>query len=186
MSEDISGCPPLSGFLQKKNSHNVWQKRYFYLNNDYLIYKKDSFTPNSDLKGVIDIRDIATVTSLTKGDIDIKMKGGECISIKSNDWKESSKWVFGINQRIEWIDQEIMLEEQLQSVAAAVGFNGGAGVQPPVSLSGWLQKKSPHKYAGLQVSSLITITLSFMMSFRIDMCALRITSSGTSKVKLIL
>jgi hypothetical protein len=135
----------MSGYLQKKNSHNVWQKRFFYLNNDYLIYKKDESTPNTDLKGVIDVREIASVMSLTKGDISITMKGGESLLIKSTDWKESTKWINAINQRIEWIAHEnTLIKDNPESAELLETYK-------PVSLSGWLQKKSPHKYGGMQV-----------------------------------
>lgn len=49
----------------------VWQKRFFYLNNEFLIYKKDKKNAAKDLKGAIDISEVDTVEVSPKGDMDV-------------------------------------------------------------------------------------------------------------------
>lgn len=58
-STDISNCPQFSGYLSRKSSKGFWQKRWFYLNNQFLIYKKDEVTP--DVKGVLSLHEISFV-----------------------------------------------------------------------------------------------------------------------------
>lgn len=55
----------------------MWQKRWFYLNNEFLIYKKDKKTPSDDIKGAIDISQVDTVEVSVKGDMDVV---SECMS----------------------------------------------------------------------------------------------------------
>jgi hypothetical protein len=49
----------------------VWQKRWFYLNNEFLIYKKDRKAASSDIKGAIDLSEVDTVAVSAKGDMDV-------------------------------------------------------------------------------------------------------------------
>ena len=41
-SADASGCAPMQGFLRKKSTRGVWQKRWFVINDHYLTYSKDA------------------------------------------------------------------------------------------------------------------------------------------------
>ena len=52
-SPDTSKCPPFGMYLSKYNGLR-WQKRWFYLNNENLIYRDK---PTTDIKGVLDLKD---------------------------------------------------------------------------------------------------------------------------------
>lgn len=137
--------------MQKKNSHGVWQKRYFYFNNEFLVYKKESSSPASDIKGVIDINGVATVNQVDK-DIDITMTGGEIFSIRGSDTKDAKKWLSLINERISWLNEEKAIENQVkETLAQDPSIFSFSTVAEGPKLSGWLMKKSPHKFGGLQV-----------------------------------
>ena len=49
----------------------VWQKRFFYLNNEFLIYKKEKKDKPKDIKGAIDLSEVDTVEVSPKGDLDV-------------------------------------------------------------------------------------------------------------------
>ena len=64
---DISGCTPMGGILKKKNSHGIWQKRYFCLNNDYFVYKKDE--NHAVVRGAFDLLELEGNFFLREGGI---------------------------------------------------------------------------------------------------------------------
>lgn len=151
-SNDTSGCPTLGGNLKKKNSHGVWQTRYFYLNNDFLIYKKDN--NSTEIKGVVDIGDIASYTSTNKGDLVLQMKGGEDFQLKCNDNKDVNKWINAIQARMDWVKHEKELMEAASTSLLNDSNNSNqsstTSTSTQIKLGGWLMKKSPHKYGGMQ------------------------------------
>lgn len=60
-STDISNCTPFSGYLSRKSSKGFWQKRWFYLNNQFLIYRKDEQATVS--KGVLSLHEISAINA---------------------------------------------------------------------------------------------------------------------------
>jgi hypothetical protein len=158
---DTSGCTALTGNLKKKNSHGVWQTRYFYLNNDFLIYKKDN--RSTEIKGVVDAGDIASLASSPKGDITLTMTGGEELNLKGNDAREASRWVLAIQERMDWVQRERELAEAGRAAIAQ------AAAEPTddrsIKQSGWLMKKSPHKYGGMQ-ERFVRLENNFLMYFK--------------------
>lgn len=60
-STDLSNCTPCSGHLSRKSSKGFWQKRWFYLNNQFLIYKKDEQATES--KGVMGLHEISSINT---------------------------------------------------------------------------------------------------------------------------
>ncbi len=142
----------MSGYLSKKNSHGVWQRRYFCLNNEFLIYKKDSGSGPADIKGVVDISDISTISLIGKSDVDIATTGGEIFSIRAADGKEANKWISALNHRLDWVKREAAIENKvMESMTHDPVLSTGFASPQYVILSGWLMKKSPHKFGGLQV-----------------------------------
>lgn len=57
----MSNCTPFSGYLSRKSSKGFWQKRWFYLNNQFLIYKKDEITVEN--KGVLSLHEISSIST---------------------------------------------------------------------------------------------------------------------------
>jgi hypothetical protein len=49
----------------------VCQKRWFYLNNEFMIYKKDQKAGDKDVKGAIDLSEVEAVEVSPKRDIDV-------------------------------------------------------------------------------------------------------------------
>jgi hypothetical protein len=146
-SADTSGCQSLGGNLKKKNSHGIWQTRYFYLNNDFIIYKKDSGS-SAEIKGVIDLGEMRTMVVTPKGDITLVMNGGEELYLKGSDGRDAGRWKVAVDERMKWIENERQLIEAAKEAALE---NPVAPATPLVSYKGWLMKKSPHKYGGMQV-----------------------------------
>lgn len=91
------------------------------------------------------------------------MKGGEAkLQLKAADQTEASNWEQHIYQRLDWLHHESELQlaadqyeeerEKERQQAGEVGVGAADKALVPVLFSGWLKKKSPKKYAGLQVS----------------------------------
>lgn len=157
---DTSGCAALAGNLKKKNSHGVWQTRYFYLNNDFLIYKKDN--RSTEIKGVVDIGDIGSLTSSPKGDLNLVMKGGEELNLKGNDGRDASRWVLAIQERMDWVQRE---KELAEAGMATLAKSTDSSDEKLIKFSGWLMKKSPHKYGGMQ-ERFVKLENNFLMYFK--------------------
>ena len=93
-AKDTSGCTPQRGNLKKINSSNIWQTRFFYLNNEFLIYKKDSAASDKDIKGVLDVTDMvhASPSAAHATDVEIALKTGEPFILRCHDDAEVAKW----------------------------------------------------------------------------------------------
>jgi hypothetical protein len=175
-SKDKSGCPAIGSVVKKINSKNIWQNRYFYLNNEFLIYKKDS--QSSEIKGVLEIEDMALARRCDSGsnsnfDVELVMHAGrgDPFVLRCQDSTDASKWVAAVNARILWKRNEIEALNKLaesrgttgmgstdandaQSPGASAHTSTGAVAEPkpacPV-ISGWLKKRGKHKFIGQQV-----------------------------------
>lgn len=115
------------------------------MNNDFLIYKKDN--RSTDIKGVVDVGDIASLSSTPKGDLTIFMTGNEEFNLKANDARDASRWVAAIQERMDWVQREKELAEEGMATLAKSNDSNNDKL---IKLSGWLMKKSPHKYGGMQ------------------------------------
>jgi hypothetical protein len=58
---DGGGAPPLEGWLQKKNRHGMWQKRFFRIHAVYLVYGKTPADAAEAPDAAIDLREIAQI-----------------------------------------------------------------------------------------------------------------------------
>ena len=98
-SEDKSGCAAMSGVLSKKNPHGIWQKRYFYLNNEYIVYKADSKA--TDMKGAIDVAELVSI--LPKGNVlTLKTTGDRDFVLQASSNDMCSAWCSAIDERKAW------------------------------------------------------------------------------------
>ena len=133
---DVSDRTPMSGILKKKNRGGIWQKRYFALNNDYLVYKKDSNA--GTIKGAFDLQEVESVAVIERGSgdeatvIEICLNGGS-FPLKCSSSIEADKWVETIKERIEW--SKLKAQEEQTLLAAG----------PSIHIEGWLMKKSHNK-----------------------------------------
>lgn len=143
----LTVLPALGGNLRKKNSHGVWQKRYFYLNNEFLIYKKDNSA--TEIKGAVDVGNADTFEANSKGDLTIYMIGGEKLELKGTDTRDVGRWVAALEERKQWVLAE---RELIQRATAEVAASTDhTDTTPMAEKSGWLMKKSNNKYGGMQV-----------------------------------
>jgi hypothetical protein len=69
-SADISGCSYFSGLYSKQNKYGIWQERYIYLNNEFLIYKEAEKV--EELKGAIDLT-LAKSLSVKANHVTVRM-----------------------------------------------------------------------------------------------------------------
>jgi hypothetical protein len=103
---ELSGCTQMAGMLKKKNSHGVWQKRHFALNNDYLVYRKDA--ANAEIKGAFDLFEVTGAKISQYGSsgedtfFEIYAVNGNASQLKCSSASDADKWVAAINERREW------------------------------------------------------------------------------------
>lgn len=150
---EISGCTQMTGFLKKKNSHGVWQKRHFALNNEYLVYRKDA--GNAEIKGAFDLLEISGVKVTqygTSGEdtfFEIYGTNGSSSQLKAGSAGEADKWVSCIKERIDWCSQN---EDAAEGTNSSDGRKRSeltavaAVVDSTLHISGWLMKKSHNKF----------------------------------------
>ena len=143
----------MTGFLKKKNSHGVWQKRYFALNNEYLVYRKDA--GNAEIKGAFDLLEISDVKVTQYGSsgedtiFEIYGTNGSSSQLRTSSAGEADKWVLYIKERIGWCAQN---EGAAGSTTSSDGRKWcestavAAVVDSTLHISGWLMKKSHNKF----------------------------------------
>jgi hypothetical protein len=77
------------------------------------------------------------------------MKGGEEFNMKGNDGRDAAKWNTAIQARMDWLRSE---REMVEAAKATMTESDSSNPRPKmIKHSGWLMKKSPHKYRGMQV-----------------------------------
>jgi hypothetical protein len=130
------------------------------LNNDFLIYKKDN--RSTEIKGVVDVGDIGSLTSSQKGDLTLLMKGGEELNLKGNDARDTSRWVIALQERMDWVNRE---KELAEAGMATLAQATDSSDEKSIKFSGWLMKKSPHKYGGMQ-ERFVRLENNFLMYFK--------------------
>ena len=74
LEADTSGCQAISGMLKKQNKMGLMQSRFFYLNNEYLIYKETA--DSTEFKGVVDLMDVQTVDVISGKTLNITTDNG--------------------------------------------------------------------------------------------------------------
>ena len=81
---DTSKIQVMSGYLDKKNRHDVMQKRYFVTVNHYLNYYKNEH--RSKLLCSFDLLCVSNMEVTTRfGDIELTMDDGKVICLKAKD-----------------------------------------------------------------------------------------------------
>lgn len=94
--EDLSA--PFSGYLYKKNSSGEWQKRFFEINGNYLIYyKNETMTKLLAAVAIPHIGDVKMVGDVndSKGEgyvIQIDLKEKQYL-LRAESYEEAEKWV---------------------------------------------------------------------------------------------
>ena len=114
--------PPMRGWLQKKNRHNMWQKRHFEISTHYLKYSKDERAgADATPDGAIDIRAIrAFVPDSSVTDtrlLTLLMSDGERYELRAATAAERQKWALSLEERTRWVsnhDKELE-EKEAQS-----------------------------------------------------------------------
>jgi hypothetical protein len=111
-SSDTTRLTETNGYLYKKSKKGSWQRRWFEVNNAYLIYKQSQSSKKLD--AVIDLRnctDVATtnrfgdfaLTLLSVGEEDANPDAGTDIStyhLRGRDNKEATAWVSHLKERV--------------------------------------------------------------------------------------
>ena len=70
----------MSGVLKKQNKMGAMQLRFFYLNNDYLIYKDT--VESVEFKGVVDLLDVAKVEIVGGKTLNISTENGSTFVVE--------------------------------------------------------------------------------------------------------
>lgn len=78
---------------------------------------------------------------------------GAKLQLKADSEAEGRRWEQHIFERLDWLQHEKQLQEEALRYAEEVSKKGTVQTDmgEPVAYAGWLKKKSPKKYAGLQV-----------------------------------
>jgi len=152
----------MNGLLKKCNSHGLWQKRYFYLNNDYLVYLKES--TSKDIKGVFDLAEIVSLKKSStatrfmgsaKSSIELSTTNGETLELQCSNDAECDKWIQCIQERMVWCREQLgtnktgrmsLTESSLGSVYPHTNVDPAIISNDIEHISGWLMKKSHNKY----------------------------------------
>ena len=58
--DELSSCTPYAALLSKQNPYGIWQKRFVYLNNEFLVYKEAENKP--EIKGAVDLNKAKSVS----------------------------------------------------------------------------------------------------------------------------
>ena len=114
----------ISGYLQKKSSNGRWQRRFFYVNNAYLIYKSKQSSTSID--ATIDLRTASTILVVGRfGDMLIEFEDDQAYAMRGRDNKEATTWVDALKKRKDYYNtiqlagqsevSELFLEEVKQA-----------------------------------------------------------------------
>ncbi|GMH82956.1 hypothetical protein TrVE_jg9788 [Triparma verrucosa] len=115
-AKDSTRLSDIKGYLLKKSSKGVYQRRFFYVNNAYLIYKtKES---SKKLDAVIDLRNCISAKLVDRhGEMTLELMGvdeedggeGDAGSfyylLKAKDNKVATKWVNNVKLRMQYYDK---------------------------------------------------------------------------------
>jgi hypothetical protein len=109
-SADQTRLKVMSGYLMKKSTKGSWQRRFFHVNNSYLIYK--SSQSSKKLDAVIDLRNCTDVTLVSRfGELSLTLLPDDDAadfpqtlqySLKGRDNKEATAWVNCLKERVEY------------------------------------------------------------------------------------
>lgn len=147
--------PAAKGWMKKRNPQGLWQRRWFALNNHYLVYYKDDSC--KDLRGSIDLLQVADARAVSRfGDIELVMTSADMYPLKCVEERQSVVWVQAIKARIEHYSKagvgasQSMKErpsdaERLQEQEQERESEAAADVK-----TGWLLKRSPHRHNKFQ------------------------------------
>ena len=133
---DVSDCTTMSGLMKKKNRNGIWQKRYFALNNDYLVYKKDANA--GSIKGAFDLRDIISVQITERGSgeestvLEISLEGGG-FPLKCSSSIEADKWVTAIKERIDWTKTKAEEEQSILYASSTYWYGTIIAAEQPAA-----------------------------------------------------
>ena len=146
--------PNIEGFLKKKNPWGIWQNRWFYLNNNYLIYKKEK--DSREVKGVLDLKETVSIAIVpNSSDILFTNKGDGIMLLRCDDSGIAKFWLDVLLKRMIWCAEETQRRSSSASMAsrpslpkkdtAAVktGNMRGTAIK-----EGWVQKRN--RQLGLQ------------------------------------
>ncbi|GMH61072.1 hypothetical protein TrLO_g14681 [Triparma laevis f. longispina] len=120
-AKDSTRLSDIKGYLLKKSSKGVYQRRFFYLNNAYLIYKQKESSKKLD--AVIDLRNCVAAQLLDRhGEMKLELLGVDDdvevnanpnqsngmsfhYFLKAKDNKDATKWVNNIKLRMQYYDK---------------------------------------------------------------------------------
>ena len=144
MYQDHSqNLPSTQGWLKKRNPQGIWQRRWFALNNHYLVYFKDEGC--KDLRGSIDLLELVDARVVGRfGDIEIVTTANEIYPLKTAEPKQAAVWVQAIKARMDYYHRTSITSfdhdaDRDESVASQQGPK-----------SGWLLKRSPARHTKFQ------------------------------------
>ncbi len=144
---DTSKIQVMSGYLDKKNRHDVMQKRYFVTVNHYLNYYKNEH--RSKLLCSFDLLCVSNMEVTTRfGDIELKMDDGKVICLKAKDNGEADVWVDNLKARHELYHTLPSHHRRRNSFNNEMTFKRSDALKS--LLQGYLKKMSPSRFRGWQ------------------------------------
>jgi len=147
--------PAAKGWMKKRNPQGLWQRRWFTLNNHYLVYYKDDSC--KDLRGSIDLLQVADARAVSRfGDIELVMTSADMYPLKCVEERQSAVWVQAIKARIEHYSMvedtasQSMSERPSDAEGVQGQEQGRSSELAAVDQTGWLLKRSPHRHNKFQ------------------------------------
>ena len=126
LAEDLSGCSRMSGVLSKKSPHGIWQKRFFCLNNEYMVYRAADADPTGPaIKGAVDLAEVVAVVA-SGNSLTLKTTGDRDFALQASSADQAAAWAVALEERRRWLAGAASADE-LAEAAAAVDSSQSRG-----------------------------------------------------------
>lgn len=139
-TDDAAAGPAMEGILRKKNSHGIWQKRYFWVNNFYLNWCGEKKNVSS-IKGALNLLEAEEIVAPNRhGDITLTFSDGVKTQLRAKNGSEANEWVACLEHRKDYFSR--VAKQATTSTRNVNAASLDTAEEDTACMEGWLQKKS--------------------------------------------